>query len=227
LPEFDSFTDTVYNVCMADVGDELSIEELADRAGVSVRTVRYYISEGLLAGPRARGRNASYSQEHLARLRLIRRLVEQHVPLADLRQKLTGLSHQQVKTLLEDEERHGTVLHRASSTRSPADYIGELLTRARTARSYAPPPVSASAPASPSPGPAHPNPALASTNQGPAVRGPQPAPQLPPRPDPETWQHLQLAPGLELHVRAGHAAQYSQLIERLLETAREAQVRDR
>src|SRR5437667_2461891 len=111
---FDSISDTVYNAWVADECGELTIEELADGAGVSVRTVRYYISQGLLAGPGARGRNASYTDEHLARLQLIRRLVEQHVPLAEQRQQLEGLSYQQVRALLKDEERHGKALDRAS-----------------------------------------------------------------------------------------------------------------
>jgi DNA-binding transcriptional MerR regulator len=190
---------------MADGGKELTIEQLADRAGVPVRTVRYYISQGLLSGPRARGRNASYTDEHLARLQLIRRLVEQHVPLAEQRQQLDGLSYQQVRALLKDEQRHGTALHRASLTRSPGDYIGELLTRARSARGYAPTAVSARVPASPRPSPAAQS----------------------PDPDSETWQRWALAPGLELHVRANHAGLYERLIERLLETAGEALGRDR
>jgi DNA-binding transcriptional MerR regulator len=206
----------VHNIRVADAGEELSIEELAERAGVSVRTVRYYINQGLLAGPAARGRNASYTDEHLARLRLIRRLVEQHVPLAEQRQQLQGVSYAQVRALLDDEERHGTALHRASATRSPGDYIGELLTRARSARGYAPPPVASRVPAGPSPSR--------------AVRSPVPPPSLSSNSstaDSETWQHWQLAPALELHVRADHARPYNRLIERLLETAREALGRDR
>jgi len=204
---FDSISVTVYNARVADDGTELTIEELAARAGVSVRTVRYYINQGLLSGPGARGRNASYTVEHLARLQLIRRLAEQHVPLAEQRQQLAGLSYQQVQTLLEDEERHETALHRASATRSPGDYIGELLTRARSARGNAPTHV------------------LASPNPPAAARSPNPASGQ--SASAETWQHWQLAPGLELHVRADRAGLHERLIERLLETAREALRRDR
>ncbi len=206
----------MYNICVADESVELTVEELADRAGVSVRTVRYYISQGLLAGPGARGRNASYTDEHLARLQLIRRLAEQHVPLAEQRQQLEGLSYQQVRALLKDEEQHGKALQRASTTRSPGDYIGELLTRARSARGYAPTAVSSRVSATPSPSP--------------AARTPDPRPSLSSSAssaDSKTWERLELAPGLELHVRADHAGLYDRLIGRLLESAREAQVRDR
>ena len=45
-----------------------SIEELADLAGVSRRTVRYYVQEGLLPTPLGVGRGRHYDQSHLDRL---------------------------------------------------------------------------------------------------------------------------------------------------------------
>ena len=40
--------------------------------GVSERTVRYYVEEGLLPPPRGRGRGAHFDDDHLVRLKLIR-----------------------------------------------------------------------------------------------------------------------------------------------------------
>lgn len=54
--------------------EELTIDELAARAGVTVRTVRFYSSRGLLPPPRLRGRLGLYGGDHLARLDLIREL---------------------------------------------------------------------------------------------------------------------------------------------------------
>lgn len=54
--------------------DELTVDELAARAGVTVRTVRFYASRGLLPPPRLRGRTGLYGGDHLARLDLIRDL---------------------------------------------------------------------------------------------------------------------------------------------------------
>ena len=53
---------------------EYRVEQLARAAGVSVDTVRFYQSRGLLPSPQRRGRAAFYSQQHLDRLRRIRRL---------------------------------------------------------------------------------------------------------------------------------------------------------
>ena len=83
---------------------ELTIDELAERSGVPARTIRYYISQGLLSGAGARGRGAAYSGEHLRRLRLIRLLAARRVPLAEIGAQLAGLSDDEVRALLAREE---------------------------------------------------------------------------------------------------------------------------
>jgi DNA-binding transcriptional MerR regulator len=45
-----------------------NIDELADLGGVSRRTVRYYVQEGLLPAPLGVGRGRHYGQAHLDRL---------------------------------------------------------------------------------------------------------------------------------------------------------------
>ncbi|MGV9313397.1 MerR family transcriptional regulator [Streptomyces sp. NPDC003691] len=50
--------------------------ELAERAGITVRTVRFYRERGLLPPPRREGRIAWYDDHHLARLRTIAALLE-------------------------------------------------------------------------------------------------------------------------------------------------------
>ena len=65
-----------------------SLTELANLAGVSVRTVRYYQSQGLLSSSGTSGPGAKYGEAHLDRLRLIRRLQREHLPLAEIRRQL-------------------------------------------------------------------------------------------------------------------------------------------
>ena len=50
---------------------DLTVDELAERTGATVRTIRYYQSEGLLPAPERRGREARYGAAHLERLLLI------------------------------------------------------------------------------------------------------------------------------------------------------------
>ncbi|WP_406151930.1 MerR family transcriptional regulator [Streptomyces sp. NBC_01012] len=52
------------------------MEELAEEAGITVRTLRFYRERGLIQPPRREGRIAWYDQHHLARLRTITGLLE-------------------------------------------------------------------------------------------------------------------------------------------------------
>ncbi len=66
------------------------MEQLAARADVSVDTVRFYQSRGLLHPPRRQGRVGWYGDDHLERLAEIRRLQARGLSLAAVRRLLTG-----------------------------------------------------------------------------------------------------------------------------------------
>src|SRR5262245_7516590 len=66
------------------------IEELSDLGGVSRRTVRFYIQEGLLPTPLGVGRGRHYGEEHLRRLVRVREMQEQGLTLAEIHEKLAG-----------------------------------------------------------------------------------------------------------------------------------------
>jgi DNA-binding transcriptional MerR regulator len=74
----------------------LTLEELTSDAGVTVRTVRYYIAEGLLPPPEGAGRAARYTEEHRNRLDLIASLKDRHLPLREIRQFLRDLSPEEI-----------------------------------------------------------------------------------------------------------------------------------
>lgn len=59
---------------MVEEGAALSVQELADRTGVSVRTIRYYQAEGLLDAPVRSGREVRYGDGHRRRLEAITEL---------------------------------------------------------------------------------------------------------------------------------------------------------
>jgi DNA-binding transcriptional MerR regulator len=70
------------SVTQVETGDLLTVEELADAADVSVRTVRFYATKGLLPPPRLRGRLGLYDASHVARLQLVRELQAKGFTLA-------------------------------------------------------------------------------------------------------------------------------------------------
>jgi hypothetical protein len=61
------------------------IDELAQKAGLTVDTIRYYAREGLLPPPAKQGRNRLYDAGHLERLDRIRELQAQRFSLAAIR----------------------------------------------------------------------------------------------------------------------------------------------
>ena len=63
--------------------DELiTLDELSERVGISVRNVRFYTSRGLLPPPIRRGRSGFYSPDHVARLELVKELQAHGLTLA-------------------------------------------------------------------------------------------------------------------------------------------------
>lgn len=66
---------------MDDALQTLSIGELAERGGVSRRTVRYYVQRGLIPSPEGAGRGSRYPATALDALLEVKRLQEQGLPL--------------------------------------------------------------------------------------------------------------------------------------------------
>jgi len=69
---------------------EIRVEQLSAQADVSVDTVRYYQSKGLLDPPRREGRIAWYGTAHVDRLHRIRALQQQGFTLATIARLVTG-----------------------------------------------------------------------------------------------------------------------------------------
>ncbi len=65
---------------------EYKVSELADKAGVTKRTIHYYISKGLLLPPKGSGVNSLYNDEHLERILLIKKLQAEYMPLNKIRE---------------------------------------------------------------------------------------------------------------------------------------------
>jgi DNA-binding transcriptional MerR regulator len=66
------------------------VEQLAATCDVSVDTVRYYQSRGLLAAPEREGRVAWYGPEHVERIAQIRSLQRKGLTLAAIRRVVSG-----------------------------------------------------------------------------------------------------------------------------------------
>lgn len=92
------------------------ISELAEAASVTVRTIRYYVSKGLLTPPKEDGLYSYYSEINLKELKLIKAYQEQYLPLDVIREKL--LSDEMDVDLnlkVEDEKNNRELLYRKVS----------------------------------------------------------------------------------------------------------------
>ena len=78
------------------------VSELADKAGVTKRTIHYYISKGLLLPPEGSGVNSLYNDEHLERILLIKKLQSEYMPLNKIREYI--LEHPKEKVENEAKE---------------------------------------------------------------------------------------------------------------------------
>jgi DNA-binding transcriptional MerR regulator len=83
---------------------DYSIAEVSALTGTPVRTIRYYIAEGLLPSAGQVGPAARYDEAFVARLRAIRRLQERHQPLAAIRTALEGMSDEAVIAAVQPSE---------------------------------------------------------------------------------------------------------------------------
>ena len=190
---------------------EYQIHQLADKAGVSVRTIRFYINEGLLPPPQAQGRYSVYSEDYLERLELIRLLKDKFLPLKEIRARLEGLSQAEVRAALalerEQEAQADRLFESKTAAESPGgtkalDYINRLLNQ---------PGAKSSRPSQslPSPAPAQPSPKRASESRA-SYATPN-----------EVWERVQLAPGIELHLQQPIPADQRSKLEELVRFARQ------
>ena len=222
--------------------NEYPIGELAKAAQVTPRTIRYYVTEGVLPPPDRAGRVATYSEEHLARLRLIKVLKDEFLPLQEIASLLAGLDRQEVLDLLAEKEPPDHLepavdsakeyLQSLLNTPNQADEPSLLMRRRLEAKREAQHQIL------PAPddlqslevedfeapyhlgfsGDAPPTPPASSP-----ILAPAPMPETVVRDEPKSshWQRIQLTPDIELHIRLG-AEKQSLLdkIEQLINFAR-------
>lgn len=225
-----------------------TISELAEEAGVTRRTIHYYVSQGLLTASGSEGRGSRYGRQHLDRLRLIRTLQREHLPLADIRRRLDALTDAQVADLAAASGDRNQVRETAF------EYIQSVLAGTNRAADAAPsraavpvPPPSfakasaavpmrfarpAPAPVAPSAGPVAAAGSVASIGRvAPGMQTPPTAPADQPAAAADgdhpaitarsQWERILLAPDVELHVRRPSSRFQNRAIDRLVALARQ------
>jgi DNA-binding transcriptional MerR regulator len=89
-----------------------SLKELCRAAGVTERTVRFYIQEGLLPPPQGSRSASRYVYEHWLRLEVILKLKENYLPLREIKTRLEHITVPELEQMarengwLENGENH-------------------------------------------------------------------------------------------------------------------------
>jgi DNA-binding transcriptional MerR regulator len=192
------------------MSDEIrfTVGGLAEAAGVTVRTVRYYVAEGLLRDPAVEGRHALYDEDHLNRIGLIQKLRMARIPLAAIREHLRNLTPLEVTDLLSQaasaayEHRRAQLNAEAAEAGtggSAAGHVARLLEIAErggeAVTGWPGDPVE-------------------------AARGERIAAPRESAPVPESWERYGIGEGLELHVRMPVSPEFRGRLDRLLAEAR-------
>jgi DNA-binding transcriptional MerR regulator len=190
--------------------DRYSLTELADLAGVTPRTVRYYLAQGLLPAVGQTGPGSKYGTDHLDRLRVIKRLQVEHLPLAEIRHRLDGLDPEAIRDLAGSPE--------PPPPDSALEYLrtvlGTTTTDGLSLRRSAEPIAAMQAPTTPAtsaqPMPVPPAPLSATTARpsGTPIERSQ-------------WERIVLAPDVELHLRRPLSRSQNKQVDRLVTIARE------
>ncbi len=198
------------------MSEEYTLEDLENMSGLSIRTLQFYIQEGLLPGPDTRGKFARYSQNHLDTIRFIDRLKKVHMPLKQIRHLLETMSNDDIERIIQSQKGGNLIFSspqlfnqeddegkmKGDQKRSSAlDYIlslenlqGSLEIHEMDNRYYGPP-----APSRPPATLKEAPPTIQSLKSG------------------DTWQRIHLADGLELQVREPMSKEKEQVVKELIE----------
>lgn len=161
------------------------------------RTIRYYLSEGLLAPAGDKQGTANiFGYLHLLQLLVVKRLQAEHLPIRKIKELVSGRTERELERLLWSDEKH-------KEKNEALNYLESLLT--------------SRAPASSSPAPkATPPPPPASPRQHLYSQSPQAAPR---QTVAGSWSRVEIEPGLELHIRDDYEPpKESKRVQRLAQT---------
>jgi len=148
------------------------------------RTIRYYMTEGLVQTPEERQGTASvFGYINLLQLLTVKKLQAEHLPIRKIRELVAGKSEQELETLLGI----GSTAAKKSRETEAKRYLESLL--------------------APTPAPA------ALHLKEAAAPPPQQTDQS------QSWQRVEIEPGLELHIRSDYAPPTSARTKSLLEKA--------
>ena len=196
-----------YIVPMAPTDDKYTIAELEEKTGLSRRTIHFYAAAGLIPKPKVKGGGARYGEKHLLRLQLIRDLKKEHLKLSGIRAALDEMTVEEMRRAAAGapeppppatkEELDGRLrtdavsfLELGASSAEPSTHLRVF--RSRDAVGHQRALLSSY---------------LSAINRKPGAGAPS------------SWERLELADGLELHIRGDVAGTLERLVKEIARLA--------
>ena len=158
---------------------------------VNARLVRHYTTQGLLDKPLKQGREARYVYRHVLQLLALRRLLADGYSISSIAGLIDGQANAVLAGILQ-----GSTQLTVEAANPALAFLSQIRDRATPAASV-PVPAPAARQHQSAPAPQ----ARASSAPSPAVPAASPAEPLP-----QTWTHVELRDGLELHLRQDFVA---------------------
>ncbi|HEX8456561.1 MAG TPA: MerR family transcriptional regulator [Pyrinomonadaceae bacterium] len=150
------------------------------------RTLRYYLSEGLISPATEKQGTASvFVYSHLLQLLVVKKLQSEHLPIRKIKELVGGRTERELERLLGLDAKTG-------ANREAHGYLERLLTRS-------------SSPSNSSPHSQNSNRRTADMTRPAAAAPPAADKRGAPTTSPPTWARVEIEPGLELHVRGDYA----------------------
>ena len=196
--------------------DPYSLADLARLADVTPRTIRYYVTQGLLPSPAAAGPATRYTEGHLLRLKLIKRLQRDHLPLAEIRSRLERAGDEEITAALEAASQAAPEPDPGAG--ATVAFVRSLMARSNVVPTFhdqpMPEPPAARVAAVPAPAPMVRAMRL-------AALAPPTTPSTPRSPvgDRSTWERVSLSSDVELHIRRPLDRQANRRVDKLLQIA--------
>ena len=195
---------------------ELTLEDLSTITGLTLRTLRFYMQEGILQGPDTRGKNARYSQKHLDQLEVIQRLKNLRIPLQEIRHLVNNITPQEIARLRKSQEKPYSNLNEDKTSyvlepttykpgENALDYIRSLENKWNNYQTFSEPRINASRNYPPAP---------SSSTIPEDIHYPQFKQQ-------ETWTKIIIEDGLELNIRQPKEFEEQEKLVQLVEYARD------
>ena len=81
------------------MGRQYTIKDLEKETGIPPRTIHFYIKEKLIPPAIGAGGGASYGEEHILKLKLIKEMKNSHLKLSGIKQALDGMTVEEMSEL--------------------------------------------------------------------------------------------------------------------------------